>query len=257
MLKIKNLNINLENKKQILKNINFEIKKEELVGIVGESGCGKTTLIKAISSFCDENIFNLSGEIFFENKNLLEIKKRERKKICTRNMSIILQDSINTLNPYEKIGTQLNEEYKRVYKNKEEREKNIIKDLESMGLKNIDIILNSFPSGLSGGMKQRISIILALCNKNIKLLLADEPTTSLDTLNQFNFIKLLKEICEKKKISLIYVSHDIRLLSQICERIIVMKDGKILEDETSQNILKNPRNKYTKLLIEAFNFFEN
>ncbi|MBS9775841.1 MAG: ABC transporter ATP-binding protein [Fusobacterium sp.] len=321
MLKIKNLNVILKKQKnKILKNINFEMKTGELVGIVGESGCGKTTFINAISSFCDEKKFNLEGEIFLEKQNLLDEKKEgkprslcslfpfsarlevsplrnscklvclevlrclavggrvqtpkiksqfiipldkkkkdKRREICTKNMSVILQDSINTLNPYEKLKTQLLEEYTRIYGKQNTKEKlleKITKDLKDIGLKNIEIILNSYPNELSGGMKQRISIVLALCNNSIKLLLADEPTTSLDVINQVHFIRLLKEICVSKKISLIYVSHDIRLLSQICDRIIVMQNGEILEDNSTGNILKNPQNEYTKLLIDAFNFFE-
>lgn len=260
MLNIKNLNVILNsNNKCILKTINLRIKKNELVGIIGESGCGKTTLINTISSFCDTNFFKISGEIFFEDKNLLNFSDLEKRKFCTENMSVILQDSINTLNPYEKLKKQLLEEYIKTHSSnlsKKEILKKISKDLENFGLNNIEIILNSYPNELSGGMKQRLSIILTLYNKNIKLLLADEPTTSLDVINQQNFIKFLKNICLEKDITLIYVSHDMKLLSQICDRIIVMKKGEILEDNLTKEILEDPKNDYTKLLVEAFNFFE-
>ena len=128
--------------------------------------------------------------------------------------------------------------------------KEIKKLLLDVGFEDIDRILNSYPNELSGGMRQRIAIVLVLCT-DIKILLADEPTTSLDVVNQFRFIELLKKISKEKGLTLIYVSHDIKVLSKICERIIVLKDGNIIEENDTMQILKEPKNDYTKLLIKA------
>ena len=243
ILEFKNFNVTLkENNQKILNDINIVVKEEEFLGLVGESGSGKTTLLNAIISFLDKEKFVLNGEMNFLNneENFKEI-------------TMIFQDSINSLNPYEKIKKQLFETYLLHSQNKITKEfamKEIKKLLLDVGLADVERILNSYPNELSGGMRQRVAIVLALCTRS-KILLADEPTTSLDVINQFKFVELLKKITKEKKLTLIYVSHDIKLLSKICERIIVLKNGKIVEENTTEEILKNPQDEYTKLLVRA------
>ena len=255
ILELKDFSVSLKNNnRKILNNINIEIKEKEFLGIVGESGSGKTTLLNSIISFLDEKKFILDGKIIlFENIEIYKMTEEQRKEICYKNISMILQDSINSLNPYEKIKKQLFETY--LFHSKEkvtndyalEKIKELLLDV---GFEDIDRILNSYPNELSGGMRQRIAIVLVLCT-DIKILLADEPTTSLDVVNQFRFIELLKKISKEKGLTLIYVSHDIKVLSKICERIIVLKDGNIVEENDTIQILKEPKNSYTKLLIKA------
>ena len=255
ILKLKDFSVSLKNNNhKILNNINIEIKEKEFLGIVGESGSGKTTLLNSIISFLDGKKFILDGKIIlFENIEIYKMTEEQRKEICYKNISMILQDSINSLNPYEKIKKQLFETY--LFHSKEkvtndyalEKIKELLLDV---GFEDIDRILNSYPNELSGGMRQRIAIVLVLCT-DIKILLADEPTTSLDVVNQFRFIELLKKISKEKGLTLIYVSHDIKVLSKICERIIVLKDGNIIEENNTIQILKEPKNSYTKLLIKA------
>lgn len=243
ILEFKNFNVTLkENNQKILNDINIVVKEEEFLGLVGESGSGKTTLLNAIISFLDKEKFVLNGEMNFLNneENFKEI-------------TMIFQDSINSLNPYEKIKKQLFETYLLHSQNKITKEfvmEEIKKLLLDVGLADVERILNSYPNELSGGMRQRVAIVLALCTRS-KILLADEPTTSLDVVNQFKFVELLKKITKEKKLTLIYVSHDIKLLSKICERIIVLKNGKIVEKNTTEEILKNPQDEYTKLLVRA------
>lgn len=255
ILKFKNFSVFLKNNNhKILNNINIEIKEKEFLGIVGESGSGKTTLLNSIVSFLDEKKFIFDGEItIFENTEIYKISDEERKKICYKNISMILQDSINSLNPYEKIKSQLLETYHFHSEKKVENDfaiKKIKELLIAVGFEDIERILNSYPNELSGGMRQRIAIVLVLCT-NIKILLADEPTTSLDVVNQFRFIELLKKVSKEKELTLIYVSHDIKVLSKICERIVVLKDGNILEENSTVKILKEPKNDYTKVLVKA------
>ena len=255
ILELKDFSVSLKNNnRKILNNINIEIKEKEFLGIVGESGSGKTTLLNSIISFLDEKKFILDGKIIlFENIEIFKMSEEQRKEICYKNISMILQDSINSLNPYEKIKNQLLETYIFHFKEKVtsdyalEKIKELLLDV---GFEDIDRILNSYPNELSGGMRQRIAIVLVLCT-DIKILLADEPTTSLDVVNQFRFIELLKKISKEKGLTLIYVSHDIKVLSKICERIIVLKDGNIVEENDTIQILKEPKNDYTKLLIKA------
>lgn len=254
ILEFKNFSVSLKNGKKILNDIDIQIKEKEILGIVGESGSGKTTLLNSIISFLDERKFAVTGDIFlFENIKMYKMSEKERKEQCYKNISMILQDSINSLNPYEKIEKQLLETY--LFHSKEKVSNDFalekIKELLSdVGFEDIDRILNSYPNELSGGMRQRIAIVLVLCT-DIKILLADEPTTSLDVVNQFRFIELLKKISKEKELTLIYVSHDIKVLSKICERIIVLKDGNIVEENSTAQILKEPKNDYTKLLIKA------
>ena len=255
ILELKDFSVSLKNNNhKILNNINMEIKEKEFLGIVGESGSGKTTLLNSIISFLDEKKFVLDGKIIlFENIEIYRISEKERKEICYKNISMILQDSINSLKPYEKIEKQLLETY--IFHSKEKVTKDfaieeIKKLLLDVGFEDIDRILNSYPNELSGGMRQRIAIVLVLCT-DIKILLADEPTTSLDVVNQFRFIELLKKISKEKDLTLIYVRHNIKVLSKICERIIVLKDGNIVEENDTIQILKEPKNDYTKLLIKA------
>lgn len=254
ILEFKNFSVSLKNDKKILNNINVQIKEKEILGIVGESGSGKTTLLNSIISFLDMKKFIVIGDFFlFENIEMYKISEKERKELCYKNISMILQDSINSLNPYEKIEKQLLETY--LFHSKEKVRddfalKKIKELLSDVGFEDIDRILKSYPNELSGGMRQRIAIVLVLCT-DAKIVLADEPTTSLDVVNQFKFIELLKKISEEKGLTLIYVSHDIKVLSKICERIIVLKDGNIIEENSTVQILKEPKNDYTKLLIKA------
>ena len=254
ILEFKNFSVSLKNDKKILNNINVQIKEKEILGIVGESGSGKTTLLNSIISFLDMKKFIVTGDFFlFENIEMYKIPEKERKETCYKNISMILQDSINSLNPYERIEKQLLETY--LFHSKEKVSNDFalgkIKELLSdVGFEDIDRILKSYPNELSGGMRQRIAIVLVLCT-DAKLVLADEPTTSLDVVNQFRFIELLKKISKERALTLIYVSHDIKVLSKICDRIIVLKDGNIVEENSTAQILKEPKNEYTKLLIKA------
>lgn len=253
ILEIKNLSVVFK-KEKILRNINFFIKEAEIVGIVGESGAGKTTLINAISGFTDREKFEVKGDIKILNSSknkFIDFRDDENYK---KNISVIPQDAINSLNPYEKIKDQLMETYF-LYNKEKDKEKayNYIKKiLEEMNLKDVDKILNSYPNELSGGMKQRIVIILSIMG-NKKILLADEPTTSLDTISQHHFMKILKSICISQKLTLIYVSHDLELLSQICKRIVFIKNGEILEEITENNILNYLQNKNIKTNLNKDN----
>ena len=255
ILELKDFSVSLKNNnRKILNNISIEIREKEFLGIVGESGSGKTTLLNSVLSFLDMKKFILDGKIIlFENIEVYKMTEEQRKEICHKNISMILQDSINSLNPYEKIKKQLLETYLLHSKEKITNDyalEEIKQLLLDVGFEDIDRILNSYPNELSGGMRQRIAIVLVLCT-DIKILLADEPTTSLDVVNQFRFIELLKKISKEKGLTLIYVSHDIKVLSKICERIIVLKDGDIIEENDTMQILKEPKNDYTKLLIKA------
>lgn len=236
LMKIKNLSVNME-EKRILKAISFEIYKGESLGIIGESASGKTTLLHVLGEFLSGASFQVKGE--------MEYCAGGKPKSY-----LILQDAIHSLNPYENIEKQLMETYAFHHKkeNKEKQKREIEKILLSLGFEDIKSLLSSYPGALSGGMKQRIAIALILCCE-VDLLLADEPTTALDAVNQLRFVQILKKICKERNITLVYVSHDIRVLMQLCHRIIIMKHGEIIETGKREEIWKQPQNEYTKELI--------
>ncbi|WP_187099686.1 ABC transporter ATP-binding protein [Fusobacterium necrophorum] len=236
LMKIKNISVSV-GKKKILKKLFFEIYQGESLGIIGESASGKTTLLHVLGEFLSANLFQVKGEIEYPKK------KKPRSYM-------ILQDAIHSLNPYEKIGKQLRETYSFHHKEekKEKQSLEIHKILLSLGFENVETVLSSYPSALSGGMRQRIAIALILCCE-VELLLADEPTTALDAVNQFRFVQLLQNICRERKITLVYVSHDIRILMQLCQRILVIKEGEIIEDSGREAIWEEPKHEYTKKLI--------
>lgn len=259
ILKVNNLNVAID-EKQILKNINFSVDEGEILGIVGESGSGKTTLLNVLNSLLNTEFFSVDGNIsYMDKEDFLALSSKERREFCSKNASMILQDSINSLNPYEKIYFQLFETYKKhnpAINDKKIIDEKIKEILNRIGLKNIEKILHSYPNELSGGMKQRVSIALTLCCSKAKVLYADEPTTSLDVINQFKFVDLIKEICLEKNLTLIYVSHDIKLLLKFCDRIINLKDGEIVEDATSYDIWNKPQHEYTKSIINILKNFD-
>ncbi|MCI7342713.1 MAG: ABC transporter ATP-binding protein [Fusobacterium necrophorum] len=236
LMKIKNLSVNME-EKRILKAISFEIYKGESLGIIGGSASGKTTLLHVLGEFLSGSSFQVKGE--------MEYCVGGKPKSY-----LILQDAIHSLNPYENIEKQLMETYAFHHKkeNKEKQKREIEKILLSLGFEDIKSLLSSYPGALSGGMKQRIAIALILCCE-VDLLLADEPTTALDAVNQLRFVQILKKICKERNITLVYVSHDIRVLMQLCHRIIIMKHGEIIETGKREEIWKQPQNEYTKELI--------
>lgn len=245
IIELENVSVTLrENQKDILKNINLSVYEGEFLGIVGESGSGKTTLLRLLQSFWKEEKVIVRGKI------KMDFKEKALKTFA------ILQDSLHSLNPYETIGKQLLETYQKYHKEeKPATQKEKIKDiLREIGFSEIESLWRLYPYELSGGMRQRISIALILCC-DVELLLADEPTTALDVVNQIRFVEFLRKICHARKISLIYVSHDIRVLMTICHRILVMKEGSIVEENTKEEIWNNPKQEYTKKLIQSVKDF--
>lgn len=253
ILKIENLNkffYRMENnkkvKKQVLKNINLEIKKNESIGIIGNSGSGKTTIIKIL--------FNLesadSGNIYFENKNILNIKVKKRCSVY-KNMGLVMQDPYASLCPYMKVIDIISEPIKI---HKLENEIGDIKEYVSEILTKVHLdpknYINKYPSELSGGERQRIAIARSIATKPSFLVL-DEPTSMIDVDSKNGVLSLLNELKEKEKISMILISHDISTVLDNCDKVIVVKNGEIIEEKSCEEIKTNQDNEYTKELILA------
>lgn len=250
MLELKNLTVQY-NDKTVLENFNLKMKKGEIISLVGESGSGKTTVIRSIMNLLPSNGKILSGDILFEEKSILGTDKDTFSSFRGKDISMIFQDCGNMLNPIRKIGSQFIE-YIRTHEKKSKREAYQMSKsmLESTHLPNCDNIMNSYPFELSGGMRQRVGIAMAL-TFHPKLLLADEPTSALDVTTQAQIVRLLLETQKQSDTGIIIVTHNLAVASYISNKIIVMKDGKIIEEGNRNIIINNPSNEYTKNLIKS------
>ena len=252
LLTVKNLDLKIENA-HILKNLNFSILKNSITAIVGESGSGKSITAMSLMGLNPKgyNISNKS-EIFFEDLSLLKISEKKWRKIRGNEFGIIFQEPQSSLNPTMKCGTQIDEVLKLHQQNynKVDAKKIILSQLKKVKLIDAKKVYNSYPHQLSGGQKQRLMIAMALICKP-KLLIADEPTTALDIIVQKEIIELIKELQKQNSMSVLFISHDISLVSHIADKIIVMKEGEILEKGEKINILKSPSHPYTKTLLKS------
>lgn len=219
-----------DQKKHALKDVSFYMKEGEVLGLVGESGCGKTSLAKAILGMQKE----MDGEVVLH---------------CA-NPQMVFQDPYSSLNPAKRIGWILEEPLRIKKIPKKEREQRVNEMLEKVGL---DIKCKEhYPNELSGGQRQRIAIAAALlCDT--KFLIADEPVSALDVTIQAQIIRLLLKLHKEMGISILFISHDLRVVYQMCDRVMIMEHGEILEQGTVDEVYRNPQSDYTKLLLEAAN----
>ena len=245
---------------QAIEKIDFSLKKGEILGIVGETGCGKSVTARAIMNLLPENNTLISsGNIFYKNSDLLKLKNKVKKDIICNEMSMIFQDPMTYLNPVISIGKQLYDVVKVKNKtlSKHDIKKNVERLINLVKLPNPKNILQSFPHELSGGMRQRILIAMALAGKP-KILIADEPTTALDVTIQAQILNLIEELRNELKLSVILITHDLGVLAQFVDRVIVMYAGQIVEKALTYDLFNNPMHPYTNGLLNAIpNIYKN
>ena len=253
LLKVENISVFLEknNKKRYLvKNISFELKEGECLGVLGESGSGKSLTCKSIMGLLDKKTFSTEGKAIYNEKNLLAAKKEDLRKLRGKEIAMILQNPMTCFDPLYTIGYQITETFtEHTTFSIQEIKKKSIKILEKMQLKNPEDILSKFPHQLSGGMLQRIMIGLALA-MNPKFIIADEPTTAIDAVTQFEIIKEFQKIKENSKVGIIFISHDLGVISEIADYVIVMNKGKIVSQGKKDKIFSQTNDEFTKMLIE-------
>ena len=253
VLKVENLNMHYETiagNVSAVRDVSFELKEGESFGLVGESGCGKTSVAMSLLQLQADNAKISSGSIKLNDEELVTKTEKELRKIRWKGISIVFQGAMNAWNPVVKIGEQIREAIREHYPNnsKEENSEKIKKLFDIVGLEHS--IMNRFPHELSGGMKQRAVIALALsCDP--KVLIADEPTTALDVVIQDQILKEISKVQELLGLSLIYISHDIAVIAEMTSNMAVMYAGSIVEMGKTSEIFSNPRHAYTKLLLES------
>lgn len=255
LLQVTNLKTHFFTRKGILKavdGVSFEIQKGEIFGIVGESGAGKSITGFSILGLIDQPGGIVDGEILFDGQNLATKSQKELEHIRGNEIAMIFQDPQTSLNPVITIGDQLTEVITTHNKNisKKEAYASCVRLLELVGLPAAQKRMKSYAHELSGGMKQRVVIAMALLNKP-KLLIADEPTTALDVSIQAQILYLMKKLSQDFDSSLILITHDIAVVSQLCDKIAVMYAGRIVEYGKKEDIIFNPLHPYTKGLIEC------
>ncbi|WP_431167414.1 ABC transporter ATP-binding protein [Tenacibaculum halocynthiae] len=257
MLQIKNLSISFKTN-EILNKVSFSIYKNEILGIVGESGSGKSISSLAIMGLLTKSA-TVSGEVLFENRNLLSLKENEFQKIRGKEIAMIFQEPMSSLNPTLSCGFQVAEilhqhnsftnNQHNSFTNKEIKQE-VIKLFKKVKLPRPEQLYNSYPHEISGGQKQRVMIAMAIACKP-KVLIADEPTTALDVTVQKEIILLLKQLQEEHKMSIVFISHDLALVSEIADKVVVMYKGNIVEKGTASSVFLNPKENYTKALIKS------
>lgn len=231
--------------------VNFHVNKGEILCIVGESGCGKSVTSLSIMGLLGRGGTVEDGSVLFEGKNLLEMTEKELDKVRGNQISMIFQDPLTSLNPVFTVGNQITESI-RVHMNlsKKEAKERAIQILEKVGMPDTEAVMKKYPHMLSGGMRQRVMIAMALCC-HPTLIIADEPTTALDVTIQAQIMGLLKELQKDMDMSVILITHDMGLVAEMADRVIVMYAGQFVEEAPVKEIFKNPRHPYTKALLAS------
>lgn len=255
LLSIQNLKTYFINDEKVLKavdDVSFDVKKGETLGIVGESGCGKSiscmSILKLIQS---PNVVYENGKILFDGKNTLEMSEKELRKLRGKEISVIFQEPMTALNPLYTIGNQMKEALQVHQKiSGKEAQKKCIEYLERVKIPMPEEMMFRYPFSLSGGMRQRVMIAMALITRP-KLVIADEPTTALDVTIQAQILDLMNELKEESQSSYIFITHDLGVISEIADRVVVMYGGKVCEIAKTEQLFENPLHPYTLGLIHS------
>ena len=243
--------------KEAVRGIDFFMKNGQRVGLVGESGSGKTVTAMAISGLIERYNVDIEGEILFNGKDLRTCSRDELRRIQGRGIGVVFQEPMTSLNPLMKIGQQIEETLVlHTRKNKEERRALVLEAMEKVGLPEPEVTYDKYPHQLSGGQRQRAMIASAFVVVP-QLLICDEPTTALDVRVQAQILKLLRSLSEEYGVGILLISHDLRVIRQLCDRVAVMYKGEIVEAGPTERIFENPQHEYTKQLISAIPSREN
>ncbi len=257
ILEVRNLSVHFGKEPNVVKavqDVSFYLDSGEILGIVGESGSGKTMTVLSVLGLLPPTARIISGEALFEDEDLILLPEKRMEKIRGEKITFIPQDPTGSLNPVSSIGEQIKEMY--IYHRKDISRKNqesAAKELlEKVRIADIERVYSSFPHELSGGMNQRVIIAMALAVKpTCRLVVADEPTTALDVTVQKKILDDLVFWIREMKLSLILITHNLGLVAEYADRVLVMKEGKIVEEGGVLEIFSNPKDSYTRHLLEV------
>ena len=254
ILSIENLRIHFETfagEVQAIRGVNLKLQKGETLALVGESGSGKSVTAKSVMKLLSNNAIVKEGTITFKGENILEKSERDMQSIRGKEIAMIFQDPMTSLDPTMKIGKQITEVIiKHEKASKEEADKRAEELLELVGIPNAKERMKQYPHQFSGGQRQRIVIAIALaCNPDV--LIADEPTTALDVTIQAQILELLKELQQQFQMAIIFITHDLGVVANVADRVAVMYAGKVVEVGTADEVFYNPQHPYTWGLLRS------
>ena len=254
ILSVQNLNISFQNQhieNKVVHDVSFEIMPNQIVGVVGESGSGKSVTSMAMMGLLPKNISSVTGHVLYNDVSLTDIEPKALRKIVGKEISMIFQEPMTSLNPSLTCGEQVAEVLDlHTDLSKKEIDQAVLELFEKVKLPRAKKMMTQYPHELSGGQKQRVMIAMAIACKP-KLLIADEPTTALDVRVQNEIILLLKELQQETGMSILFITHDLALIAEIAQQVIVMQKGKIVEQGTVEQVFLHPQEIYTKALINA------
>ena len=245
------LTVNYRNRPAVLKNAFLQMRQGEVLGLIGQSGSGKSTLALSILRLLELKGGNATGSIFFQGRDLLSVKERQMRELRGRQIGLVLQSPLSSLNPALRIGTQLMEAWKaHAPGSRDEGQRRIDEALASVSLPHDQEFLRRLPSQLSVGQAQRVLIAMAVVHRPA-LLIADEPTSALDVITQAEVLSLFRKLNQELGTGILYISHDLLSVSSICDRIAILNEGEIVECGPTGQIFNHPSHAYTRKLIEA------
>ena len=257
LLEVKNLSVDFKVDRRhslhAVRNISFEVKRGETLGIVGESGCGKSVTCMSILRLNPERrTLYPTGEILFEGKDLLKMPPKQLSAIRGNDISMVFQEPMTALNPLFTIGDQLMEALRvhNPHMQKAEAYERCLQSIENVKIPNPERILKAYPFTLSGGMRQRVMIAMAMVTKP-QLLICDEPTTALDVTIQAQVLDLMNQLKQEVGTSIIFITHDLGVISEMADRVIIMYGGRICEEAPVDELFSHPLHPYTRGLIDS------
>lgn len=252
ILKVENLNVTLtyrKTSKKLVENVNFEVHPGECLGILGESGSGKSMTVKSILGLLDKN-FHVSGSAVFDGHDLLKESKEELRRLRGNRITMVLQNPMTCFDPLYRIGNQMSETFAtHTTWNAQQIRTCCLNILNQMQILNGEEVLQKYPHQLSGGMLQRIMIGIAMALQP-ELLIADEPTTAIDAITQYEILEEFIRIKKSKNTAMLFITHDLGAISKVADRILVMNSGHIVDSGNFEHIRNHAQDPYTRLLIE-------
>ena len=252
ILKVENLNVTLHHRrasKKLVENVSFEVRPGECLGILGESGSGKSMTVKSVLGLLDKN-FQVSGSAIFDGQDLLKESKEELRRLRGSRITMVLQNPMTCFDPLYRIGNQMAETFAtHTSWNVQEIRSRCLEILDQMRIRNGEEVLEKYPHQLSGGMLQRIMIGIAMALQP-ELLIADEPTTAIDAITQYEILEEFIRIKKQKNTAMLFITHDLGAISRVADRILVMNSGHVVDSGSFDHILKHADDPYTRMLVE-------